>query len=583
MPLDSVTVSALAAELRKKLTGARIDKVQQPERDLILLSVHGPEGNYKAALCGGVGSARIHITSASYENPTQPPMFCMLLRKHMVGARIAGIEQPGRERMLILHLDASDELGAPARWRLVVEMLGRATNLILVDGEGRIAGCLRRVDGDMNSARQVLPGLMYRLPPPQQGKPDFFDASPAERRARWEAGGPGTEDEMSKWLLDSFSGLSPLICREMAYRCQGIPERLPAVMDAFAESVAAGEFTPYLLLSEGKPKDFSFLPITQYGGAMEGETFPDFSSLLDAFYTRRGKAEDMRRRTAALRKTVKNARDRTLRKCALQTEELTRSGKREEKRRWADLITANLYRAPKGGAKSMTAEDFYQEGFPTVTIPLDPLKTAQQNAAAYYKEYNKAKTAERHLTLLLEAGRRDAAYLESVLDEIDRAQSEADVAAIRQELTGTGWLRAQRPKGGRPDKGGKKAQAAPLRYRSSGGYEILVGRGNAQNDYLTTKLAHKGDLWFHTQKIHGSHVILRCAGEDPDGQSVREAAALAATHSQAGSGGKVPVDYTRVKFVKKPHGALPGMVIYTEQTTVTAEADEALAERLKAP
>ena len=346
-------------------------------------------------------------------------------------------------------------------------------------------------------------------------------------------------------------------------------------MDAFTESVAAGEFTPWMLLSEGKPKDFSFMPISQYGDAMEGEAFPDFSSLLDAFYTRRSQAEEMRRKTAALRKTVKNAHDRAVRKHTAQTEELKRTGERERKRRWGDLITANLYRAPKGRADSMTVEDFYEEGCPVVTIPLDTRKTPQQNAAAYYKEYTKAKTAEQYLTELLAKTSRDIEYLRSVLDELDRAQGETDVSAIRRELTATGYLKARRS--------GKKErvrESAPLRYRASGGWEILVGRGNIQNDELTLRTAHKGDLWFHTQKIHGSHVILRCAGAEVDDASIREAAALAATHSQAG-GGKVPVDFTRVKFVKKPAGALPGMVIYTNQTTVAAEADPALAERLK--
>ena len=574
MPLDSVTTSALALELREKLAGARIDKVQQPERDLILLSVHGPAGNCRLALCGGVGTARAHITEAAYENPAQPPMFCMLLRKHLVGARVAEIEQPRRERLLIFHLDAYDEMGAPVRKRLVVEMIGRGTNIILVDGEGRIIDCLRRVDGEMNSLRQVLPGLLYRLPV-RQDKPDFFSATSDERRAAFERWHGRCAPD--KWLLDSFSCLSPLICRELVYRCREDPGTMPAVMDALADSVNAGEFTPYMLLADGKPKDFSFMPITQYAGTMAGETFPSFSALLDAYYTRRSRVEDMRRRTSALRKIVKNAHDRAARKYALQTEELKKTAKRDEKRRWADLITANLYRAQKNRADSMTAEDFYEEGCPKVTIPLDPLKTPQQNAAAYYKEYNKAKTAEQYLTRLIEQNRRDIAYLASVLDELDRARSEADIAAIRRELGATGYLREQRS--------GKKErvkESAPLCYRSSGGYEILVGRGNAQNDYLTTKLAHKGDLWFHTQKIHGSHVILRCAGETPDEESICEAAALAATHSQASGGGKVPVDYTRVKFVKKPSGALPGMVIYTDQTTVIAEADEALEVRLKA-
>lgn len=573
MPLDSVTVSALAEELRGELTGAKIDKVQQPERDTVLLTLRSRSGNVKLVLCGGVGNARVHLTSASYENPAQPPMFCMLLRKHLVGARIRELEQPERERILIFHLDAFDEMGSPVQKKLAVEMIGRGTNIILVDGDDRIVDCLRRVDSEMSALRQVLPGLIYRLPL-QQTKPDFFAVDGEELRAMWSEyhGTPAQE----KWLLDSFSCLSPLICRELVYRCHGSTEHLLASMEALRETVQAGEFTPWMLLEEGKPKDFSFLPISQYGQAVSGERFDSFSGLLDAFYTRRSRAEDLRRRTAALRKTVKNARDRTVRKIILQTEDLKKTGEREVKRRWADLITANLYRAPKAGADAMEVEDFYEDGCPTVSVPLDRLKTPQQNAAGYYREYNKAKTAEQYLSRLLEENRREERYLSSVLDEIDRAELESDITDIRRELTETGYLKA--PRSGKKE---RIRETAPLRFRSSGGFEILVGHSNVQNDKLTTKTARKGDLWLHTQKVHGSHVIIRCEGETPDEQTLREAACLAACYSQAAEGGKVPVDYTRAKYVKKPAGALPGMVVYTDYSTLVAEADPTLPEKLK--
>ena len=574
MPLDSITLSALAAELRPQLVGAKIDKVQQPERDTVLLSLHGPGGNCRLVLCGGVGCARVHVTAASYENPAQPPMFCMLLRKHLIGARIAGLEQPQRERILLFHLDALDEMGQPVRKMLALEMIGRGTNLILCDGDGHILDSLRRVDADMSALRQVLPGLLYRLPI-SQGKPDFFALTGEERRAAFAARDPSRPAD--KWLLDTFSSLSPLLCRELVSRCGGETARLPEEMDALAARAEAGAFEPWMLLEEGgRPRDFSCMPITQYGSALTSERFPSFSALLDAFYTRRGQAEEMRRRTAALRKTVKNAHDRAVKKIALQTGELEKAGEREEKRRWGDLITANLYRAPKPGARSFEVEDFYAEGCPTVAVPLDPRKSAQQNAAAYYKAYTKAKTAEEYLTRLLAESRREADYLASVLDELDRAAAGADIAEIRRELESTGYVRRQKTAGRQREK-----EAAPLRYRSGEGFEILVGRSNVQNDRLTLKTAHKGDIWLHTQKIHGSHVIIRCAGAEVGEETLTEAASLAALHSQAGGGGKVPVDYTRVKNVKKPAGALPGMVVYTDYATVAAEADEALAERLR--
>lgn len=571
MPLDSVCVSALASELRAQIVGGKIDKVQQPERDTVLLSIRSPFGNVRLALCGGVGNARVHLTDAKYENPAQPPMFCMLLRKHLVGARISALQQPERERIIIFELDGYDEMGTPVKKQLVVEMIGRGTNIILVNGDGIIIDCLRRVDAEMSAIRQVLPGLIYRLPI-SQTKPDFFAITSAERRSLWEKyDGQKAPD---KWLLETFACLSPLVCREIVHRCYGDTDCLPESMDALAETVEKGEFVPYMLLSEGKPKDFSFIRISQYGGEMEGECFPGFSALLDAFYTRRSQAEDLHRRTQSLRKTVKNAKDRVSRKLALQRSELEKTAKRDEKRRWADLITANLYRA-KGGS-SLTVEDFYEEDYPSVTIPLDPMKTPQQNAAVYYKEYTKAKTAERYLTELIAQNSRDEEYLSSVLDEIDRVKSESDIADIRRELTETGYLRPQKNQAKQRVK-----ETAPLSYVSTGGYEILVGRSNTQNDRLTLKIAHKGDMWLHTQKIHGSHVIIRCAGEDVDKVTLAEAASLAALHSQASEGGKVSVDYTRVKFVKKPQGSLPGMVIYTDYNTMIAEADEALAEKLK--
>ena len=573
MPLDSVTVSALAAELRGLITGAKIDKVQQPERDTLILSLHGQGGGMKLVLCGGVGNARAHLTEASYENPERPPMFCMLLRKHLCGARITALEQPERERILLFRVDGYDELGAPTKKTLALEMIGRGTNLILIGADGRIIDCLRRVDSDMSALRQVLPGLIYRLPL-QQSKPDPFVLSPQERRAILLARDPAVPPE--KWLLQSFSCLSPLVCRELAFRCGGNADALPECLDALVESVTAGEYTPWMILEDGRPKDFSFLRIRQYGDAAQGEAYPSFSALLDAFYTRRSRAEDMRRRTAALRKTVKNALDRTQRKLTTQQEELAQTRNREEKRRWGELITANLYRAPRTGASAMTVEDFYAEGMPLVTIPLDPLRSPQQNAAAYFREYAKAKTAEQYLTRLIAENRQAAAYLSSVLDEIERAVGESDIADIRRELTDTGYIRARRT--------GKEKQrpTAPLRFRSETGFEILVGRNNLQNDLLTTKTAGKNDLWLHVQKRHGSHVIIRCGGAEVDDATIRAAAALAAYHSQASGGGKVPVDVTRVKNLKKPAGALPGMVIYTEYSTVVAEADEALVKKLKA-
>ena len=572
MPLDAITVTALRRELWEKLKGAKIDKVQQPERDMLVLSLRGKTGNFRLLLAAGAGNARVHITRESMENPAEPPMFCMLLRKHLVGARIAALEQPDHERMLVFHLDTRDEMGDLSLKQLVVEMIGRSSNIILLGSDGRIMDCMRRMDFAGDSLRRLLPGMIYRLPP-KQDKTDFFSSDADLRRQLIDRADRTVPPE--KWLLDSFSGLSPLVCRELSYRCGGSYDTLPQQLDALQDAVAAGEFTPWLISEDGKPRDFSFMPIRQYGETVKGESFESFSQLLDAFYARRDRAERQRRRSHELSRSVKTLRDRLARKLAGQREELRRTEGREEIRKNAELITANMYRLKKGD-RELLCEDYYEPDCPTVKIPLDALKTPQQNAAAMYKEYNKLKAAEEHLTVLIAQGEKQMDYLNSVLEELSRAETEKDVSDIRRELVETGYIKKQ--KGAKPEK--IKAQA-PMRFVSDDGLEILIGRSNTQNDELTTKTARRTDYWLHTQKVHGSHVIIRCDGLEPPERSIEQAASLAAYYSQGRDGGKVPVDYTMVRFVRKPSGALPGMVIYTDYKTILAQADEALMQRLK--
>ena len=572
MPLDAICLSALTAELREKLEGAKIDKVQQPERDMLLLSLRGRSGNFRLLLAAGAGNARVHITGESMENPAEPPMFCMLLRKHLVGARIASLEQPDHERMLALELDTRDEMGDLSRKKLVVEMIGRSANVILVGADGRIIDCMRRMDFAGDAERRLLPGMIYRLPP-KQNKTDFFSSDSEIRRAL--IAGADREMPVDKWLLDRFSGLSPLICREMAFRCSGSFDTLPEQLDALHDTVIAGDFTPYMLLDGDKPRDFSFMPIRQYGDSMKGESFDSFSALLDAFYARRDRAERQRRRSHELSRSIKTLRDRLVRKLAGQTEELQRTTGRDEIRKNAELITANMYRLKKGD-RELLCEDYYQPECPEVKIPLDPLKTPQQNAAAMYKEYNKLKAAEEHLTVLIDQGEKQLDYLNSVLEELSRAETEKDISDIRRELMETGYMKKAR--GAKPER--IKAQA-PLRFVSDDGLEILIGRSNTQNDELTTKLARRTDYWLHTQKVHGSHVIVRCDGLEPPERTLEQAASLAVYYSQGRDSGKVPVDYTMVRFVRKPSGAMPGKVIYTDYKTLLAESDENLAHRLK--
>ena len=572
MPLDAVVVSALCAELEDKIAGGRIDKVQQPERDMLLVSLRSKGENLRLLICIGTGNSRVQLTTRSMENPAEPPMFCMLMRKHLVGAHILSVSQPNFERMLVLELDTHDELGFNIKKKLIIELMGRNSNAILVDADGRIIDCMRRMDFAGDALRRLLPGMIYRQPP-AQSKTAFFSADEDELRHCCTTADRSMP--MDKWLLSCFAGLSPLVCREISHRCGEDWNRLPAFLEALQASVLKREFSPCLVTQEGRPLDFSFMNMGQFGAGAENTVYDSFSQLLDAFYAKRDSAEIMRRRTHELMKTVKNMRDSLERKLAGQREELRRTEGREEVRIQAELITANIYRLKKGD-RELVCSNYYLEDSPEIKIPLDVLKTPQQNAAAMYKTYNKLKAARQHLTVLIQDGEKQLDYLNSVLDQIQRAETEADLAAIRRELTDTGYIK--RAKNSKPDK--VKARQ-PYRYISDEGFEILAGRSNAQNDELTTKIARRTDIWLHTQKVHGSHVIIHCEGEEPGELTLMQAASIAVYHSQGRDGGKTAVDYTMVRNVRKPSGALPGKVIYTEYKTLMAESDEALVERIK--
>lgn len=571
MPLDALTVSALSSELRERLEGGRIDKVQQPGRDMLLLSLRAKGESLRLLIAAGTGNARIHLTEMSLENPAEPPMLCMLLRKHLVGARIASVKQPDWERMVELELDTHDELGFESRKRLIVELIGRSSNVILVGQDGRIIECMRRMDFAGDEMRRLLPGMIYRYPP-KQSKLPFFTSTAEERRAL--IASADTSKPADKWLLDSFSGLSPLICREISYRCGGDYALLPAALDALSESAEAGELAPVLIKKDGKSVDFSAVAICQYGDGTENLRMNSFSELLDAFYSQRDIAESRRRKSSELSHKIKTAHDRIARKLAAQREELARTKDKENVRIKAELVTGNIYRIKKGDCV-LECENYYEADSPIILIALDPLKTPQQNAAALYKEYNKLKGAEKHLGVLVSEGEKQLEYLGSVLDELERAESERDVSDIRRELVAAGFLRTTR--GGKQDR--VKPQA-PLRFVTDDGLEVLVGRSNVQNDDLTTRLARRTDYWFHTQKVHGSHVILRCDGLEPPEASIEQAAKLAAYFSQARLGGKTAVDYTMVRFVRKPSGALPGKVLYTDFHTIVTDANAELVKRL---
>ncbi|MBE6919072.1 MAG: fibronectin/fibrinogen-binding protein [Ruminococcaceae bacterium] len=576
MPLDAICLRAVVEEIRPQLVGSRIEKIQQPARDQIILLLRGSR---RLLLNAGANQPRIHLTAQLRDNPAQPPMFCMLLRKYIGGGRIVDVEQAPLERVVTLTIDAMDELGEMSQYRLVLECMGRHSNLILVAPDGRVIDCMRRVDFEMSQQRQVLPGLYYHLPPAQEKlsplavEEDEFrrllDACPAET-------------QLDRWLLDTFTAISPLVARELVYRACGstdarIEEEQGRLWDAFCTwqcAVNEGRMRPQTLLRDDKLSDFTYLPLQQYGAFARCREEESFSAMLDGFYEGREQAERVRQKGQDLLKTVTNARDRVRRKIALQEKEYAQTQDRDKLRICGELLTANFYRMERGAGK-ITVENYYEPDCPCVEIRLDPRLSPQENAAKYFKQYNKAKTAEKILTEQLQRGREELTYLESVLQQLQQAEAEQDFNDIRAELTDGGYIRSR----GKKQPGFQRA-SKPREFRSSAGLRILVGRSNKQNDQLTCKVAQGRDIWLHTQKIHGSHVILCTEGAEPDEKSLEEAAVLAAYYSQGRESGKVPVDYTPARYVKKSAGAKPGMVIYTTYQTMYVAPDAELAKRL---
>lgn len=582
MALDAVFLRAAVDELRPKIVGLRIEKVFQPSRDRAILLLRG---NVRLLLCASADAPRAQIAGRTEDNPAAPPMFCMLLRKHLSGGRIASIEQPSLERLVRLEIDAFDELGRAGRRTLVLEAIPRRANLILLDADGRILDALRRVDAEQSPERPVLPGLFYRAPAPQDRLP-FADETEAGFFARLAS---AAEQPVDRFLLREYFGLSPLLARELSFRAcgesdgqtrdldGGAARRLWDALQALSGAVRESRFSPYLLTRDGQPFEFSCVPILQYGLAADAVRFPDCSSLLDAFYEARERRERARVRGAELVRAVTTARDRLRRKLRLQEQDFADAQKRDRWRVCGDLITANLYRMERGQA-SLTCENFHDPDNAEITVPLDPLLTPQQNAAKYYKRYARARNAEKALSEQMEIARRDLDYLESVLEELSKSETEQDFAEIRRELQESGFLRGKPQNGGgKPGRRGNAAKSKgagrPREYRTASGMRVLVGRNNRQNDALT-KSADRGDVWLHTQKIHGSHVILCAEGRTPTDADIAEAASLAAWWSQARDADKVPVDYAPVRHVKKPNGARPGMVIYTTYRTAYVKPAE---------
>ena len=564
MAFDAFYLSCVLKELQA-LGDARVDKIHQPSRDTVILHLKGRDTREKLLINPNPAAPRLHLTQANPENPAQPPMFCMLLRKHLLGGRLVGVSQPAMERAAVLTFQCTDEMGDRVEKRLVAELMGRTCNLYLLSPEGRIIDCLRRIGLDETSHRPALPGLNY-IPPEPVEKHNPLDMTREDYEAILSR--PGA-DLLAQRLMDEVGGLSPLVCREAALfaagdtdaRVQELPGSAAEKLELFFSQQLRHPTPSYYAAPDGTPKQFAFCTIRQYGSCQEADSF---SGLLDRFYTLRDQKDSMRQKSQAVRKTVSNLCQRLKRKQALQEKELTATYDRERLRQLGDIVTANLHRITRGQTM-LEAEDFYDEEMKLTQIPLSPLLSPQQNAAKFYKDYTRMKNAEKELTRQLELGREELASLESVLEELNRAATDQELEEIRQELRSGGYLKQETGKSRM-----KQAKLPPMRFESTQGYPIYVGRNNRQNDELTFKLARKDDLWLHASKVHGSHVIISCGGTTPPDDTVTQAAQLAAYYSESTGGQNIPVDVTPVKQVKKVPSAKPGMVIYHTYRTVIA-------------
>lgn len=582
MALDGAFLYAIRNEL-SSLIGGRVEKIHQPSREEIIISLRTRNGGKKLYISANAASARVHITENTVDNPQTPPMFCMLLRKHLGSGKLVGIRQDGLERILFLDFECVNELGDIVTVTLACEIMGRCSNLIIINNEGRVIDSIKRVDEEMSRERLVLPGMKYTLPPRGE-RLNFLEADSEEIKTALKSADNG---ELSKVLIRIFEGISPILAREWTFfagrgthlesgSIQGDAlDRLLFAVKRTREQLIDGDCCfSAVSTRDGQLKDFSFIRLSQFGTLMYTKELPSACALLDYFYSERDRAARTKQRANDLFRLLINLNDRTMRRLSVQHEELGKCAEKDHYKLCGDLISANMYRISKGES-STVLENFYDEECPQIRIELDVRKTPAQNAQHYYNEYKKSVTAEEKLTEQIEKGEEELQYLDSVLDSLTRATSENDIIQLRLELREQGYIKASSGKAKPP-----KA-LPPIEYKSSDGYTILVGRNNCQNDQLTLKFAEKTDIWLHTQAITGSHVIIVTDGETPPDKTIEEAAIIAAVNSKGRNSGLVPVDYCLARFVKKPAGAKPGKVIFTNYRTAFVKPDAELEAALR--
>ena len=592
MPFDAGVMAAVVNQLKSTVIGARVEKIYQPERDEIILSLRTKTESKRLLMSAVPGASRVGFCTATRENPQQPPMFCMLLRKHLSGAHILGVEQIGFDRAVEIKFSSTDDMGYFSEKYLVCEIMGTYSNVIFLDENRKILAVLHPISLSATNKRQVLVGFAYENPPNQEGKIDALCVSKEEfidniQNTLSESSNPATD----KYLISKYSGLSPLVAREIAYRASKStnerlenvePEKLWFYFDEFYSGVKNGRFTPCLVSdAKGKVLDFSFCEIRQYSTQGVVKVFDDISLLLDEFYFEKDNQERIKHRGQDILRLLTNASNRITKKIELQRESLAESAQKDEFKRIGDIITANIYLLKKGMTSAVLV-DYYDEKTPEVEVKLDERMTPSQNAQYYYKKYNKAKSAEIMLTQQIETAQQELLYIDTVFDSLTKADTEQDLEQIRQELSASGYaktlsnLRKSMSKYKKDIKNAAKKDYKPLRFVTSGGYEVLCGKNNLQNDYITTQIASKDDYWFHIKNAPGSHVVMRCGKDEPDAKDFTECAMIAAYYSSQKELPQAPVDYTRIRNVKKPSGSKPGFVIYETNYTcyVTSEPEE---------
>ncbi len=584
MAFDAGMLACTLSEIRKSALGARIEKVYQPERDEIVLQMRSFEGGRRLCINAGSNNPRIGFTNTTRENPQNPPMLCMLLRKYLQGAKLCEVSQADFDRVAYLGFDTRDEMGFECRRYLIVELMGKYSNLLFADGDKKIITAMRTSDLSLDSLRPLLPGMKYVLPPAQD-KHNPLHVTHEELVSIFE--GFPKERPCDKCIVAAFSGVAPVVAREIVFRATGhtdTPVRYCFADDIERELFAAMEmirtesFEPCLVLDGENPVEYSFLPLTQYSGLVQKKT-ESAGEVLDGYFVTRDNIQRVHQRASDILRLLTNAEARIKKKLELQRGELADCDKGVEYKKLGDLITANLWRLERGAAEAEFEDYESMDGdgnFPMIRVELDTRLSPSANAQRYYKKYNKAKNARIELARQIELGESELEYVYSVFDALTHAETPTDLAEIRDELYRSGYASKMKSYSAH-----KMHAPTVLRFITPDGMRVLCGKNNVQNEYITHKIAEKGDYWFHAKNTPGSHVVLVTEGKEPTDLDFTTAAEIAAYYSKA-EGANIAVDYTLAKNVKKPSGAKPGFVIYHTNWTAYVTPDSEKISSLRA-